>query len=264
MNTNFAIGYNGITEWAITDIEALTEADAATICEERQTIKEHTVYFVDFGGYFKYSALVFFSGKHIHYANDYELHHTGRSREWLRNWYIESLNNKLFTDAEIAAPLKDSSEYDRKDYFLRNLYPERIDYVSIFCINPTEKETADFKKQTESMFYDKYSFCYVSDPEFIEKHYSLFDALIAAREISGKDYNFMVQAFYESMCDHEYGINWQADYDTLSKFGNLKYSDSENDLKDYFQQLGFSDMQKRAYYAARDKYYKQAGENNWI
>lgn len=58
-------------EYTIRDIQAMTEADAATIALEKLDIKGHTVYLVDFGGYFGYSCLVFKNGHHIYYANDY-------------------------------------------------------------------------------------------------------------------------------------------------------------------------------------------------
>ena len=78
--------YNGknFSEYNIRDIEALTESGAAAFAEEMEEIKGHQVYFIDFGGYFGFSALVFADGQHIYYANDYELHHKGKSREELR------------------------------------------------------------------------------------------------------------------------------------------------------------------------------------
>lgn len=46
-------------EYTIRDIEALTETQAAAMAIESVTVKGHQVYFVDFGGCFGYSALVF-------------------------------------------------------------------------------------------------------------------------------------------------------------------------------------------------------------
>lgn len=68
-------------EYTIRDIETLTEAQAAEMAIEAATVKGHQVYFVDFGGYFGYSVLVFADGHYIKYANDYELHHSGKSRD---------------------------------------------------------------------------------------------------------------------------------------------------------------------------------------
>lgn len=60
---------------AINDIELLTFDEAAEIALDYINIKDHDILFVDFGGYFGYSALVFKNEKHIYYANEYELHH---------------------------------------------------------------------------------------------------------------------------------------------------------------------------------------------
>ena len=64
-------------EYNIQTIEAMTETDTALMALEKLNIKGHTIYLVDFGGYFGYSCLVFLNGHHIHYANDYALHHKG-------------------------------------------------------------------------------------------------------------------------------------------------------------------------------------------
>lgn len=56
-------------EYTIRDIEALTEAQAAAKQLEVTEIKGHQIYFVDFGGYFGYSVLVFADGHYIKYAN---------------------------------------------------------------------------------------------------------------------------------------------------------------------------------------------------
>ena len=40
----------------IKDIEALTQSDAESMMEEKLKIKGHTIYFIDFGGRFGYSA----------------------------------------------------------------------------------------------------------------------------------------------------------------------------------------------------------------
>lgn len=56
-------------EFTIKDIESLTFDEAAEIALEHINIKDHDILFVDFGGYFGYSALVFKNKKHIYYAN---------------------------------------------------------------------------------------------------------------------------------------------------------------------------------------------------
>ena len=79
---------------------------------------------------------------------------------------------------------------------------------------------------------------------------------------------FMEDAFYYEMCNHEYGINWQADYDVLSCFGHIKYCGDDvwqdEEIERYFKQLGFSDEIKEAYYKAMKKYEKDSLKYGWI
>lgn len=254
-SANFAIGYKGITNWTIRDIEALNENDAIAICEDRQIIKDHSVYFVDFEGYFGYSALVFINGHHVYYANDYELHHSNHAgdRAWLKNWYIETLNNKLFTEEEIFQPLKDYSEYDRKSYFLHNYYNMRVDYVSMFFIRKDED-----KPNISGMIFDPAGFCYVKSADFVKHHSELLEALNSRKAETINDFEYQKNAFLHEMYNHEYGINWQADYDTLSAFGRVNWHDT--DIKAYFRELNFTDVQQRAYFAAREQYFAETRE----
>ena len=103
-----------IKGYTIRDIESLAEQQAAEMAEEAQIIKEHQVYFVDFGGYFGYSALVFAEGHHIKYANDYALHHADMTRSELRAFYLNSLNNKLFTVDELKT-VRDYNDKTKKE-----------------------------------------------------------------------------------------------------------------------------------------------------
>ena len=54
--------------WNIRTIEAITDAEAFMMQEDYAEINGHDVYFVDFGGYFGFSALVFKDGAHIYYV----------------------------------------------------------------------------------------------------------------------------------------------------------------------------------------------------
>lgn len=99
-------------EYTIKDIEALTEAEANAMALETLFVKGHTLYLVDFGGYFGYSCLVFKNDHHIYYANDYELHHKGymmesKTQDQLRELYLEKMARILFTPEEIVSPLKE-------------------------------------------------------------------------------------------------------------------------------------------------------------
>ena len=118
-------------DYTIHDIEALTEKQAAEMATETETIKDHQIYFVDFGGYFGYSALVFADGHHIRHANDYELHHAGKSRDELREFYLDSLSKKLFTADEMEI-VRDYQDKQAKEYYIRNYYGMRRDHISMF------------------------------------------------------------------------------------------------------------------------------------
>lgn len=83
-----------LNEMGIYDIEAMTEQEASNNASEEMSIKGHQIYFVNFGGYFGYSCLVFKNGKQIKYCNDYQLHHNGKTPEELRAYYIEKQNSQ--------------------------------------------------------------------------------------------------------------------------------------------------------------------------
>ena len=58
----------------ITDIESLTYEQAKEIAIEMIMIKDHDCFFADLGENFGYYVLVVKNGRHIYFANDYELH----------------------------------------------------------------------------------------------------------------------------------------------------------------------------------------------
>ena len=78
------------------------------------------------------------------------------------------------------------------------------------------------------------------------------------------DYEFAKDAIYYEMCNHEYGINWQADWDVMSCFGCVKYTDAPDDLNQYWDALQWSNVQRKAYLDARREYFRQAEENDWF
>ena len=118
---------------------------------ESVTVKGHQVYFVDFGSYFGYSALVFADGHHIKYADDYELHHTGKSRDELREFYLDSLSKKLFTPEEVKT-VSDYQDKKAKEYYIRNYYGLHRDHISMFFCGP-DKEREKLRKKTENMIF---------------------------------------------------------------------------------------------------------------
>ena len=242
-------------EYTIRDIEVLTEAQAAEMAIETATIKGHQVYFVDFGGYFGYSALVFADGHHIKYADDYELHHKSHSREELRNFYMDSLSKKLFTEDE----LKTVTSYDdkkAKEYYIRNYYGMRRDYISMFfCGSDEEREKR--RKKTEKMIFSPVFFAYYNkkDADFVRRGAELLATLEKA-EPQNDDVEYWKSAFLSEMYNHEYGINWQADFDVCSAFGDCSSVRDYEDIEELFTACNFSDVQRTAYMAARREYAK--------
>lgn len=159
-------------EMNIRDIEKLTYGEAKRYALESMTIKDHDCFFVDFGGYFGYSVLVFKNGKHVYHANDYELlHHwlvKEKGRDGLREYYINEMNEKLYTDVEMMEEPTSYDEYEKKNDFLRNYHIMRYDHESIFFIG-TDAEREERKKRIERNYpyYNPVSFCYVAEPEII-------------------------------------------------------------------------------------------------
>lgn len=78
-----------------------------------------------------------------------------------------------------------------------------------------------------------------------------------------KDKDFAVSAFYYEMCNHEYGINYQGDWDVCTCFGNCKYMPDKYG-EDYLKEIGYGDDVIDAYRIARSRYNKAAMENDWF
>lgn len=161
-----------MTNWNITSIENITYEEAQKTALETMKIKDHDCFFIDFGGSFGYSVLVFRNKKHIYYANDYELHHSclvkEQGKEALRQYYIDTMNKKLFTDTELLQGITSYDEYKCKDYFLRNYWIMQFDRLSIF--GNGEKDQKEFDEAKPNFpFYNPVSFCYVADAGIVEK-----------------------------------------------------------------------------------------------
>ena len=254
--------------WDIHAIENMTEQDAQNMALEVMEIKEHTAYFIDFPGYFGYSVCVFKDGHHIHYANDYELHHPGKTHEELREWYIEGRNTILFTEQEISEPLKDYNDYERKSLFLHNYYGMRRDYLSIFYIGGDKEKDAE-RERLQKIYtrLDPIAYAYYKDEDadFIKHHVALHLELMKREEEMKNSYDYWRGAFYYEMGNHEYHINtYQGDWDTLSVFGKIEWhGNDDNELEQYFDELGFNEMQRQAYFDARKAFLKDADKKGW-
>lgn len=210
-----------MTNWNITRIENITYAEAKKNALEIMKIKDHDCFFVDFGSNLGYSVLVFRNGKHIHYANDYELHHSylvkEQGKETLRQYYIDTMNGKLFTDGELLQGATSYDEYKRKYYFLRNYWIKQFDSLSIFGIGDKAQKEFDEAKPNFP-FYNPISFCYVADAEIVEKSKMLSEYLEKAyAELKTDDTAFRDMVRRE-LANHEACIT--CDYtDTLRALG---------------------------------------------
>ena len=231
----------------IYDIENLTYDQAKEMAIETLNIKGHDCFLIDFGGYFGYSILVFINKKHIHYANDYELHNKWlvkeKGKEALKEYYIKKLNEMLFTEAELLKPVKNYDEYKRKDYFLRNYWIMRYDYLSIFGIG--EEAQREFDRQKKFYpFYDQFSFCYVSDEEIINEQAKYMSNIENEyKKLKGDLEKFREMISYE-LANHEACITGEAD-DTLDALGYRW-----EDLTDKQKKIVKEELQKQV-----DNYY---------
>lgn len=242
----------------IDEIQALDESAVKAMAEETLAIKGHTVYLVDLGGYFGYSALVFADGRHIHYANDYALHHSGRTKDELREWYENEMNGKLFTEDELRSVSDDFGEFRRKEYYLSNYYPMRRDYQSVWHL-PSEPLPEWFVKGREAGTNVRcrvnLGFYRPEDRDFVSHIESLWDALHKANDPL-RDYEHAKAAFKHEMFNHEYPINWQGDWDVIGCFCKVQYKGDGSEI----EQTGWSEEVKRAYYDAAKEVRR---EGNW-
>lgn len=78
-----------------------------------------------------------------------------------------------------------------------------------------------------------------------------------------KDHEFAEGAFYYEMCNHEYGINWEGDWDVCSCFGDCEYGEDKSGV-DYLREMGYGEDVCKAYQNAKRKYNKMAIENDWF
>lgn len=231
------------TEMTIDEIQALDETTVRAMAIEALEIKGHNVYLADLGKWFGYSALVFADGRHIYHANDYALHHPNKDNAELREWYIESMKRKLFTEDEIKTPSNDYGERQAKEHYLHNYYPMRREYQSVF--RSSDDDVADwFKSDKESAVHSAIAFAYFrpEDRAFVEHLNELYKAFTACNNPL-RDYERAKDAFKYEMFNHEYPINWQGDFDVISCFTSVKYRGDGTEI----DQTGWTDEIKRAY-----------------
>lgn len=207
----------------ITKICELTYEEAKRIAIEVMEIKGHDCIFTDFDDAFGYSVLVFKNGRHIHFANDYELHHSyivdDQGREELRKYYINEMKNKLYTDAELLEEIKSYDEYRKKNNFLRNYWIMRYEYLSIFGIGEEAKREFDSKK-SKFPFYNPVSFCYVADAKIVETQ---------------KEYSEHLEVSYKSLKENNDAFREMIKYELANHEACITY-----DYTDALQELGYT------------------------
>ena len=244
-----------IKAMTISEIESLDENSVKAMAKEAVEIKGYTVYLVDLGGYFGYGALVFSDGRHIHYANDYALHHGDMKdhAQALREFYIRAMNEKLFTEDELRTPSDDYSEREAKKYYLRNYYPMKREHQTIFCgIN---KAAEWYRRDEKSAIFSKIALAYFKpeDRQFVEHLTELYEAFEACNNPL-RDYAHAKDAFEHEMWNHEYPINWQRDYDVISCFARVSYRGDGTEI----DQTDWTDEIKRAYRDAANHVLKKS------
>ena len=229
----------------IEEIRALTQKELEALRikgkAELLNIKEHDCYFTDLEGAFGYSVLVFKNNHHIYYANDYQLHHKNKTKEDLKQWYINILSNKLFTEIELLENVKTYDEYNKKSYYMRNYWIMQYDYISIFRIG---ENTEEMKKAKEKMFYCADCFCYVSDKNIIKKAKKFITHIEKTFSIAKENTDIFRDMLSRELANHEACITCSYS-DALCALG-LRF---EN-LTDEQKEITIEELQKQinAYY----------------
>ena len=226
----------------IKDIEDLTIKDLKELEKQGNAeyinIKEHDCYFVKVGNTFGYSVLVFKNGKHIYYANDYELHHSGKTKEELKQYYIKQLNYKLFTEFELLEDIYNYDEYTRKANYLHNYWIMQFNHVSAFYIGKPDKEQEEAK---ENMYYCSTCFCYVEDKRIVEKAQKLINHIQKSfSEVKNNKEVFRKMIAYE-LANHEACITY--DYKNALDSLGLKFEE----LAEEQQKIVQEELKKQIY-----------------
>ena len=196
---------NSVEDWNINDIENLQELDCILLAVDHEKVKEHDIYFVDFKGYFGYSAIVFYDGAMIRHTNLYELHyrHSFTNREELHKYYIKLLNSRLYTDAELLQPLKNYTDYQNKTNYIRNYYSCRENYISAFQILTREEEKTAYKEATKNLHYNPVTFGYYENAEFCKECTHISDEVQEQLKAMDNDLQYWQDAFYHEFFNYE-------------------------------------------------------------
>lgn len=213
-------------DMTISEIERLTYKEAKENAIEVIKIKEHDCVFINFEGYFGYSVLVFKNGKHIYYANDYQLHHSytvkERGLDGLRDYYIAQMNRKLYTNEELLEEIESYDEYDKKSYFLRNYWIMQYDYLSIFRFG-REQEMKFEKAKKYYPYSNPVSFCYVKDESIVEEQLKYHVHISSQYEKLKNNISTFREMISKELANHEAGYTGEIE-DTLDAL-NMKWDE---------------------------------------
>ena len=133
-------------------------------------------------------------------------------------------------------------------------------HISMFFCGP-DQEREKLKKKIKTMIFSPIFMAYYDqkDADFVKIGESLLSTL--EKTEPEKDHaEYWKDAFLREMFNHEYGINWQADFDVCSAFGDCSGVRDYEDIEELFTACKFSDVQRAAYMAARHEYSKQSAE----
>lgn len=237
-----------VDTWDIDRIDEMTEAEARVMAEQHEVIKGHDIYFIDFGGYFKYSYVVFCRGHHMRHASDFELQHKGDSRDQLYKYYKQQLNKKLYTEKGLAAKLKNYHDYKARKNYLLNYYCDMENHISPYGNFNDPEFKAQHEAATKDLYFNYAIWGYYSSPEFVDKCKALDNAIEAAREAMSNDFDYWKKAFRYEFSNYE------------CIYGG-RYSEAASDATNG---NALNEVQKRAYKEAKREYEKYYYDNDLI
>ena len=150
-------------------------------------------------------------------------------------------------------------EYIEKEQALANALPVFYAFSDEQFMNQLEKRGLTLN-DLDKLYRlgDTGGFYLKSDADKIKEYFERPDELSELL----KDYDFAFEAFYYEMGNHEYHINWEADYSVCSCFGHVEYDDSFG-MSDYFVQLKWNETTIKAYKDARNKFLHDCDEGGW-
>ena len=255
-------------------IDNITKKQAEELSIDIMTIKGYEVLFPIIEDYQGLCAIAYKNGHQIY--SSVALNHKpyGKeipSTEKLKKIYIKELRRKLYTEKELTK-VKNYDDYSLKSYFLHNYYGKERDHLSMFAINgKTIEQRADYytldaivdERLPEYPVKNPVGFCFMraEDADFVKHQIKLVAILEKAKEESEQSEEYMVNAFYYEMGNHEYCINWQADWDVCSCFGECKYGEDKSYV-DYLTEMGKANLIP-AYQKAKQKHFEDAEKYGW-